>query len=194
MVLSIQERRILIEVAKGMKPADLYLESGNLINVYSGEILPANVALSGDRIAYVGTSRAMVGPNTEVLDVRGLTLAPGYLEPHAHPWVLYNPLSLWHQVLPLGTTTIMCDNLFSFLLADPPTYRLFMEDFNRLDTGIWWMIRSIPQSPYPGEPEGFSLTRLADALTPGRVASALEDPRRPGKCAGKRGLLKKKGV
>src|SRR3990170_1183379 len=49
MVLSIQERRLLIEVAKGMKPADLYLEGGNLINVYSGEILPANVALSGHR-------------------------------------------------------------------------------------------------------------------------------------------------
>src|SRR3990170_4188256 len=53
------------------------------------------------------------------------------------------------------------------------------------------MIRSIPQSPYPGESEDFSLTRLADALTPGRVASACEITRWPEIYAGNEDLLKK---
>lgn len=191
MGLSVAEKSRLIAVAKGEEPATVYLEGGELINVYSGEILPANVALCGDRIAYVGTDRSMVGPETTVLDVRGRTLVPGYLEPHAHPWVLYNPLSLWEQVVPLGTTTIMCDNLFSFLLTDPAGYRRFMEDFNRLGTGVWWMIRSLSQSFYPGEAERFSLPVLEQALSAGRVASACEITRWPEIYAGREQILEK---
>ncbi len=106
----------LIEVSKGQRPADLFIQGGTVVNVYSGELLPQNVAVYKDRIAYVGESCAMVGENTRVIDAAGQFVCPGFIEVHAHPWVIYNPVSLAAQSVSTGTTTIVNDNLF-FLFA-----------------------------------------------------------------------------
>ena len=45
------------------------------------------VAVKGHRIVRMGTSgeiRALAGPNTRVLDLKGRTLIPGIIEPHMH--------------------------------------------------------------------------------------------------------------
>ncbi len=100
------ERRRLTAVARGETPADLYLRGGVLLNVYTGEVYPANVAVKGERIAYVGGSEAMVGARTPVLDFHGRILTPGYIDPHVHPANLVTPSALARHVLPLGTTTV----------------------------------------------------------------------------------------
>ena len=47
---------ILNSVAMGDKKADLVLKNGNLLSVYTSEIMPqTKIAIIGDRIAYVGT-------------------------------------------------------------------------------------------------------------------------------------------
>jgi adenine deaminase len=102
-----RERGRLTAVARGARAADLYVRGGHLLNVYTGERYPANVATAGERIAYVGLRQDMVGPRTRVLDAGGRTLLPGYVEPHAHPWAIVTPSSLARHVLPLGTTAIV---------------------------------------------------------------------------------------
>ncbi|TMI85081.1 MAG: adenine deaminase, partial [Bacillati bacterium ANGP1] len=72
-----EDLKMLLAVASGREPADLYLDGATLLNVYSGEIYPANVAVKGRRIAYVGRGRGMVGPETQVLSLPGRILAPG---------------------------------------------------------------------------------------------------------------------
>ncbi|MGH7307765.1 MAG: adenine deaminase C-terminal domain-containing protein, partial [Candidatus Rokuibacteriota bacterium] len=71
------ERRELTRVARGEAPADLYLRGGTLLNVYTGELYPANVAVRGERIAYVGAREDVVGRRTRVLEVGGRVLVPG---------------------------------------------------------------------------------------------------------------------
>jgi adenine deaminase len=105
------ERRRLTAVARGAAPADRYLRGGTLLNVYTGEVYPANVAILGERIAYVGARDDMVGPATEVLDVGGHVLVPGYVDPHVHPANLITPSALARHLLPLGTTTVVADTL-----------------------------------------------------------------------------------
>jgi adenine deaminase len=106
----VRERRALAAVARGAAPADIFIEEGTLLNVYTGECYPANVAIKGERVAYVGGRADMVGPRTEVLSARGRVLCPGYIEPHSHPWNLVTPAGLARHVLPLCTTTIFADN------------------------------------------------------------------------------------
>src|SRR3990172_12642089 len=77
-----RERRALAAVARGDAPADRYIRDGTLLNVYTGECYPANVAIKRERIAYVGSRADMVGPRTEVISARGRILFPPYLEPH----------------------------------------------------------------------------------------------------------------
>ena len=44
MLVTAAERKRLIAVARGAAPADLYVRGGTLLNVYTGEVYPANVA------------------------------------------------------------------------------------------------------------------------------------------------------
>ena len=43
-----------IQVARGAKNGDLLLKNGRIVNVYSGEIIEADVVTCEDRIAGVG--------------------------------------------------------------------------------------------------------------------------------------------
>ncbi len=64
----VRERVELTAVARGVAKADRYVGGGFLLNVYTGEVYPANVAIKGERIAYVGLRDDMVGPRTEIID------------------------------------------------------------------------------------------------------------------------------
>ena len=56
----------LLAVARGLKPADLVVNNGKIVNVFSGEIYDGGVAVCGDTIAAVGdvanVSRAITVP------------------------------------------------------------------------------------------------------------------------------------
>src|SRR5262245_25931610 len=95
-------RRALTAVARGQALADLYVRGPTLLNVYTGELYPANVAIRGERIAYVGLRDDMVGSRTRVLEVAGRVLVPGYIDPHVHPANLVTPSAFARHVLPLG--------------------------------------------------------------------------------------------
>ena len=56
----------LLAVAKGLKPADLVVTNGKIVNVYSGEIYDGGVAVCGDTIAAVGDVAYCIGDGTKV--------------------------------------------------------------------------------------------------------------------------------
>ena len=60
---------------------DDWSSSANPGSIYQG------VAVKGDAIVKLGTSaevRALAGPDTKILDLKGRTLIPGIVEPHSH--------------------------------------------------------------------------------------------------------------
>ncbi len=63
----------MIRVARGDAPADIVLRNAKLVNVYSGEIYPADVAIHNARIAGIGSDYH----GTEEIDLKGSYLAPG---------------------------------------------------------------------------------------------------------------------
>ena len=95
----------LIKVARGIEPPDLVLKGGQIVNVFSNEIYPADIALCGEQIAGVGS---YTGPNE--LDCRGKFITPGFLDGHMHIESSMVTVSEFARtVLPRGTTTIMAD-------------------------------------------------------------------------------------
>ncbi len=96
-------------VARGEAKADLLLRGAKIVNVYSGELLDGDVAVYGGRIAFVGDAHRLQA--AEVHEMGGRYLAPGLVEPHAHPWILYNPRSYAQALLPRGVTTAVADDL-----------------------------------------------------------------------------------
>ncbi|OPX87611.1 MAG: Adenine deaminase [Pelotomaculum sp. PtaB.Bin104] len=59
----------LLDVSAGRREADYYIKGGSLVNVLSGEIYPANIAIWRDKIAYAGGSEKMVGTSTTIIEV-----------------------------------------------------------------------------------------------------------------------------
>lgn len=185
----VRERQALTAVARGEAPADRYIADGTLLNVYTGECYPANVAIKGERIAYVGGRSDMVGPRTEVMSARGRVLCPGYVEPHSHPWNLLTPASLARHVLPLGTTSIFADNLPVYELAGPRGFEAAVSALARLPLRFYWMARVHTQSRSEGEARRFPIGALARLLDNPRVVAVGEITRWPEALEGDPGLL-----
>ena len=58
---SLEERRALIQVARGKQPADLVFRNGQVVNVFSAEVYPADVAVYHGYIAGIGPSGSYRG-------------------------------------------------------------------------------------------------------------------------------------
>jgi adenine deaminase len=138
--MNVPVRRALIAVARGQAHADLYVRGATLLNVYTGELYPANVAVRGDRIAYVGLRDDMVGPRTSVLETPGHVLVPGYIDPHVHPAHLITPSALARHPA-MGTTTVFADTPQIWELGGLKAFRVVA------DAGpgkFYWMMRVRP--------------------------------------------------
>lgn len=68
-------------------PADLVLLNGKIVTVDDGRPEAQALAIVGDRIADVGSAEDIkrhVGPKTEVIDLKGQLVIPGFIEGHGH--------------------------------------------------------------------------------------------------------------
>ena len=189
--MTIAERRRLTGVARGAIPADLYVRGGSLLNVYTGEIYPAGVAVKGERIAYVGARDDMVGPRTRVVDATGRILVPGYIDPHVHPATLTTPSGLARFVLPLGTTTVVADSLQFWELGGLGAFRTVADALRAAPLRFYWMIRPHAQSRAPGEWRRFDVRTLARAMTHPSVVAIGEVTRWPDAWRGDPELLRR---
>jgi adenine deaminase len=185
------ERAGLAAVARAAAKADRYIRGGLLLNVYTGEVYPANVAIRGERIAYVGLRDDMVGAETDVIDARGYTLVPGYIEPHAHPWNLATPSSLARHVLPLGTTSIFGDSLAVYELGGLPGFERAAAALARGPLKFYWLIRPHGQSRTVGEARRFPVAAIRRMLANPWSAAIGEVTRWPDLVAGRRDLLER---
>ena len=117
-----KEMRQLMRVALGEEKADLVLLNGDMVNVYSGELLHNySVAVKGKWIAYVGANALhTVGPGTEVIDASGKVLIPGFIDGHAHMVYYCTPDELLRYAMKGGTTTIITEIMeLTFSLGNP---------------------------------------------------------------------------
>ena len=96
----------LISVAKGELPADTILANAKVVNVFTGEAEPGNVAICGGRIAGVGDYRHA----KQVLDLGGKYLAPGLINGHTHLESSMLDVSQYARaVVPRGTLAVVTD-------------------------------------------------------------------------------------
>ena len=69
------------------QPADLVLHNGHVVTMDSAQPEATAVAVQGDRILHVGSDGevdAYIGAETDVIDLEGRLLVPGFIEGHGH--------------------------------------------------------------------------------------------------------------
>jgi adenine deaminase len=104
------ERQTLMNVALGEEPADLVIRNGKMVNVLSGEVYKADVAIKGNRIAVVGDLNGVVAQGAKVIDARDRYLLPGFVDAHIHIGGSHLSMTRWAETfLANGTTAIATD-------------------------------------------------------------------------------------
>ena len=101
----------LIQVALGQKPADIVIKNGKLVNVITHEVYETEIAIANGKIASIGPVPAgAVGPDTQVIDAKGMYLAPGFMDAHIHiesSMLSYTEFA--KMVVKHGTTAVATD-------------------------------------------------------------------------------------
>ncbi len=92
--------------ARGDVPADLLLTNGRLVNVFSGEIYPVEIAIKGSRVIGLGPGYQAA----ETLDLGGRYVAPGLIDAHVHvESSMCTPPQFSRVVLAHGVTSVVTD-------------------------------------------------------------------------------------
>jgi len=136
----------LIDIAKGDIPADLLLKDAQVVNVFSGEIYRANVAIAEEWIAGVGNEYV---DGKEVLDLSGLYLLPGLINGHSHlESSLLLPVEYARLALAHGTTTVILNPLEIANVLGLPGIQALIDSSKDLPLDYFFLAPScVPATP-----------------------------------------------
>lgn len=95
----------IIEQGTGKQKADLVLKNGEFVNVFTGKLMSADIAICGGKIVGFGKY-----DGKEEIDISGKIALPGYIDAHAHiESSQLSPEEFAKLVVPRGTTTMIAD-------------------------------------------------------------------------------------
>jgi adenine deaminase len=178
----------LIRVARGERAPDLVLKGGRVLNLFTGEILRADVALCDGWIAGVGN---YAGP--AVIDVGGDFISPGFMDAHMHlESTLLSPAELALAVLARGTTAIMADPHEIANVLGAEGIRFLLEASKGLPVDISFLLPScVPATGLETAGASLSAADLKPFGREGRVLGLAEMMNYPGVLVGSDPILGK---
>jgi len=166
-----------IMAARGLEPPDLVLKRARVVNVFTNEVHPADVAIHEGHVVGLGDYS---GPNE--LDLAGAFVLPGLVDGHLHiESTLLEPSEFARAVVPRGVTSVVVDphEIGNVLGADG--IKLLLAATSDLPLTVFINVPScVPASPM--ETSGFVLKAedMAPLLQLDRVIGIAEVMNFPG--------------
>ena len=145
-----------IAVIDGKISPTMVLTNAIYLNQTLRKWLKANIWIYEDRIIYVGEQLPPTTETCEIIDCQEYYLVPGYIEPHAHPFQLYNPHSFAQYACEHGTTTLINDNMVLALQMQKKKAFTFLKDMRAIPASMYWWCRFDAQTEIHNEEEVFS--------------------------------------
>jgi predicted amidohydrolase YtcJ len=131
----------LIGILRDKLGPDLIFRNGNIICMDPGNTTAEAVAVKGKKIIAIGSNKeleSLAGKNTEVIDLSGRTVLPGFIESHFHPD--------WYALSLLEVNLEKCTNVDDVL-------KLLKGRIKQTEPGVWVKGYLIPSSLLPGKGE-----------------------------------------
>ncbi|WP_170006345.1 adenine deaminase C-terminal domain-containing protein [Bacillus fonticola] len=150
-----------VAVLDGKRSPSIVIQHATIYQPSLRSWVKTTVWIDRDRIVFVGDKfPGQVDLSCEIIDASGLYLVAGYIEPHAHPFQLYNPQTLGDYALQTGTTTLVNDNLLLALQQDKKKAFSFLEDMKSHPASMFWWARYDSQTELYEEEATFSHQRV----------------------------------
>ncbi|MFP3324326.1 adenine deaminase C-terminal domain-containing protein [Planococcus sp. SIMBA_160] len=156
-------RKQLKIVSKELSP-DLVLTNATYLHGIFKKWMNGNIWIDGDRIIYAGQDMPKIDDSTEVVDVSGKWIVPGYIEPHVHPYQLYNPQQFADYAAQGGTTGFISDNLPLFLALENEKAFTLLDRMAELPFTFYWWTRFDSQTELVGEDQKFTSKAVGEWL------------------------------
>ncbi|MFW6056432.1 MAG: adenine deaminase [Chloroflexota bacterium] len=184
--------RELIAVAQGQADADLVLKNGRVVNTVTGTVESADVAISGDTIAAVGS----FSRGREIIDLQGAFLLPGLIDGHTHiESSMLHPARYAEAVVPRGTLTVVTDLHEIANVAGMAGIQFCMEWATRIPLDMKFMAPScVPATPLETSGATISQEEIQTLLARPDVIGLGEMMNYPGVIAGLKDVLAKLDV
>jgi adenine deaminase len=143
------DRSELIAVARGDRPADLVLRGGRLVNVLSGEVHDAEIAIAGGLVAGVAADGGPGWDGEHVVDLDGALVAPAFLDGHIHVESTFlAPFEFARVVSARGTGAVVSDPHEIANVLGVPGVRWMLEQSRGAPADVLAMASScVPASP-----------------------------------------------
>lgn len=156
----------LVEVAAGRKPADLVFKNADVVNVFTAEILRADVAVAGGIIAGVGQYSGL-----QEVDCTGKTLCPGFIDAHLHiESTMVLPRELVRLTLPSGTTTMIADPHEIVNVCGSGGVQFMLDSTSNLPCNMYIMLpSSVPTTEFETAGASFTAQEMQQFLDNPRV-------------------------
>lgn len=139
------DRKRRLDCANGIQKADIVLKNGNVLNVFTEEVVKADVAVCGDMIVGVGNYEG----ETEI-DCTGKYLVPGFLDAHMHiESCMVTPGELAKVLVKAGTTTIIADPHEIVNVSGSKGMDYFLECAKNILVDVFYMLpSSVPATDF----------------------------------------------
>ncbi len=99
-----------IKLAKGQEKVDLLVKNAKIVNVFSGEIHKADVAIADGIFVGFGGEGEEEYNTKNLYDAQGRYMSPGLIDGHIHiESTFLSPREFCNVVAPHGTSAVICD-------------------------------------------------------------------------------------
>lgn len=141
----LERKRHIIKVAMKEAKADYVLKNAKYVNVFSDEILEADIAVCDGIIAGIGEYSGI-----QEIDFSGKIVCPGMIDSHIHlESSLVTPSEFVKAVLPHGTTAVVTDPHEIANVCGTDGIDYMIESTESLPVDVFFMIPScVPATPH----------------------------------------------
>ncbi|NLP27286.1 MAG: adenine deaminase [Clostridia bacterium] len=162
-VIHLQEK---CDAASGRVKAQMVLKQANIINVFTEEIIQADLAICGDTIVGIGSYQGEVE-----IDCRDKFICPGFIDAHVHvESTMVMPSDLAKEVLKSGTTTMIADPHELVNVTGIKALEFLIEATEDIPINLYIMLPScVPSTKFETNGKSFTAEDMVPFLNHPRV-------------------------
>ena len=177
-----------IKIANGEKKAPLVIKNANIINVFTNEIIPGDVAIYNGRIVGIGDYSG-----EEEIDLEGKYLSPSFIDGHVHiESSMVTALQFSKAIVPHGVTTIIADPHEIANVKGLEGVEYILDSSENLPLDVYIMLPScVPATPFENSGAVLNAEDLEKLIDHPRVLGLGEMMNYPGVINGDKEVLKK---